>query len=516
MAFVPGNNRKNRLVGTNGPDTIVGLGGDDILSGHGGNDRLFGGAGNDRLDGGRGNDRLFGGTGSDTLLGGTGNDLLDAGPGTYSDFLFGGSGNDTLIGYAGADRLEGGDGDDIIDGGTDNDFISGGAGDNTLIGGPGDDNMVGGAGTLTIFYGGYGADTMFGGDGFNIFHPTLGGPRIDTSGQDFIVFAGMPQADTVVGSSSINAINDVTYETAQAGVVASLSANFTSVSAGEAEGDVFFNIHSLSGSAFDDTLYGSETGSVNLIGEGGNDTLIALHGLNGLYGRDGADKLTGGDGDDFLEPGQGTDTVDGGDGSDIVSYADSLSAVDVSIPDGFFGGGAAGDTVINIESVVGSDFADTLRCGVGGFAGGFAGNDILKGGAALNSTGDGGTLRGHEGADQLHMEYGNTIAVLERDVIDADEIFNFVEGQDKLLIYLSDWDFGTTFDANEFRNLNSIDQPSGAPQFLLGISGTDAVLTYDANGDGDAEVGVATFRLPVFDEVGPGQGQLDIGDFIFI
>lgn len=95
MANINGNNKDNRLVGTQRNDDIEGNGGNDILIGRGGNDDLEGGAGNDILRGGAGNDDLEGGTGNDILDGGSGRNDLE-----------GGAGNDTFIFKKGITEIE--------------------------------------------------------------------------------------------------------------------------------------------------------------------------------------------------------------------------------------------------------------------------------------------------------------------------------------------------------------------------------------------------------------------------
>ncbi|MBD2460260.1 type I secretion C-terminal target domain-containing protein [Oscillatoria sp. FACHB-1407] len=69
-----GNNRANRLRGSQGCDVISGRGGADILIGLNGNDTMVGGAGDDRLHGDAGNDVLTGGVGVDLIWGGAGGD----------------------------------------------------------------------------------------------------------------------------------------------------------------------------------------------------------------------------------------------------------------------------------------------------------------------------------------------------------------------------------------------------------------------------------------------------------
>lgn len=103
MAFIPGTNHNDRLVGTQRDDVIVGRNGDDELRGR---------DGNDVLDGGNGRDRLLGNDGNDLLDGGNGRDYLDGGDGR--DRLLGGNGDDTLVTDGHDRKLDGGRGTDTL------------------------------------------------------------------------------------------------------------------------------------------------------------------------------------------------------------------------------------------------------------------------------------------------------------------------------------------------------------------------------------------------------------------
>ena len=118
--------------------------------------------------------------------------------------------------------------------------------------------------------------------------------------------------------------------------------------------------HSVTGSAFADTLTAANGGSV-LQGLGGNDTLVS---------------------------GPGADTLDGGADTDTASYAAAKAGVTVNL--GLSGqqdtGGAGKDTLISIETLIGSKFNDTLTAGPGGsHIDGGAGNDILVSGPGDDS-----------------------------------------------------------------------------------------------------------------------------------
>lgn len=133
-------------------------------------------------------------------------------------------------------------------------------------------------------------------------------------------------------------------------------------SGGEASGDRYESIENAHGSAHGDKLYGDE-------------------GTNRLVGRDGDDKLFGREGDDTLLGGRGADHLDGGDGRDTAEYDWSTSSVEVDLTTGEGSGGfAEGDTLIDIENLVGSDHDDVLTGDEGAnrlFGG--EGNDVLKG-----------------------------------------------------------------------------------------------------------------------------------------
>ena len=99
-----------------------------------------------------------------------------------------------------------------------------------------------------------------------------------------------------------------------------------------------------------------------------DDRLEGGHGNDRLLGRAGADLLLGGVGGDVLEGGLGADTLDGGDDFDQVTYENSTAGV-VFTPGaatGSFtgsGGDAEGDTILNVEHLVGSHFVDQILGG---------------------------------------------------------------------------------------------------------------------------------------------------------
>lgn len=314
-----------------GHDRISGNQIDNVLSGGGGNDRLDGRAGNDTLVGGDGNDRLFGGAGADILDGGDGRDWLGysgsatgvnvdlstgVSSGGYADgdtvlnieAIVGTVFGDVLTGDGANNFLRGGGGIDTIFGGSGNDFVRGDAGADILDGGLGYDwldyrnsnnsvtvNLETGKGsgghahgdTFTGFeriFGSDFADSLTGDGGANIIRADAGDDYVfGGAGADNI--RGGAGADTMHGFVGVDTLD---YRDSDAGVNVDLATG--AASGGHAQGDVFTGFERIWGSAFDDTLSGSD-------------------GRNTLRGYDGDDILFGSAGEDVLNGGNGTDTA---------------------------------------------------------------------------------------------------------------------------------------------------------------------------------------------------------------
>ncbi|MBO9698484.1 MAG: hypothetical protein J7499_20010, partial [Sphingopyxis sp.] len=205
------------------------------------------------------------------------------------------------------------------------------------------------------------------------------------------------------------------YANATAGVTVDLTISGPQATGG-AGSDTLLNIENLTGSAFDDKLTGD--GGANLLsGGGGNDTLL------------------GGGGDDTLRGGAGDDVLDGGAGYDFVDYNDAKSAVTVSlaVTGPQTTGGSGQDTLIGIEGLLGSTFADVLTGDDGAnklFGGN--GNDTLRGGAG-DDTLDGGNgdniLEGGDGFDTA--DYSQTYYNLNVD-LSQNAVFVISSGRDTL------------------------------------------------------------------------------------
>jgi Ca2+-binding RTX toxin-like protein len=231
---------------------------------------------------------------------------------------------DIIYGHGGDDTINGGDGKDHLDGGAGNDVLNGG--DNN------DDTLVGGEG----------ADVLNGGSGSTYW--------------DYASYAG----------SSIGL---------------TLNLRDTSLSSGEARGEVYNSIEGIIGTAHNDLIIGN--------GE--------------------KHKLLGGAGDDTIIGGSGQEAMDGGDGIDTVAYA--LSGQGVSVSLGAGGGGvndSQSDTWVNFENVVGSNYNDSLSGdGKANYISGGLGNDSLYGSGGDDTLDAGaGTdhMQGGEGSDVYYVD----------------------------------------------------------------------------------------------------------------
>ncbi len=306
------------IIGSSFDDVIVGDANSNPLSGAGGNDVLYGQDGPDAIYGGDGNDELYGGLGVDFLVGDGGfdyarYDLAASGVGVrLNDYRGLGGGwageaaGDTI---ASMDGLVGSYYDDVLAGNDDYNVLHGLDGNDQLHGLLGDDRLLGGNGN-DILWGGGGADYIDGGAGFDIV-------SFDT---------------TITGS-----------------VTARL--DISGANSGDATGDVYVDVEALIGSTFSDTLVGND----------GANTLTGLAGDDKLHGLAGNDTLLGGGGNDQIFGGEGTDYIDGGAGFNYARYdfAGTGVAVDLSTGQGS-AGESAGDFLINIQGLFGSQYADFL------------------------------------------------------------------------------------------------------------------------------------------------------------
>ena len=252
----------------------------------------------------------------------------------------------------------------------------------------------------------------------------------------------------------------------------------------------------------DDTVDGLSSDDV-IDALGGNDTVNGNAGNDTLSGGAGNDILNGGDGDDTLEGGPGADMLDGGPGSDTASYQNSAVAVLVRLHDAraVKFGDAEGDTLANIEHLVGSEYNDILAGdGEDNVLRGGGGHDDLYGGPAGGDDemyGDNGddrifggrgddTLTGGEGNDVLRGGPGEDTIIVDGD--DMDVLYGGPD-KDTFRFFPSDLGGGSirdftngedVIDLTEFTGISSMDDldiVSHGDNVRIELSGTDYLTT---------------------------------------
>lgn len=226
-----------------------------------------------------------------------------------------------------------------------------------------------------------------------------------------------------------------------------------------------------------DTLYGNG-GSDRLDGGGGNDT---------IYGGTGSDTIFSGLGNDYMDAGLGTDTV---------SYANAAGTVIVDLSlttaQNTIGGGT--DTLLNVENLVGSSFADHLV--------GTVGNNVINGAAGtdrvsyVNATAKVTVNLGLAGVQNTGGAGADTLVSIEEligsnfgDVLTGDGGSNaiFSTGGDDVLSGLAGGDLLAGGDGND--TLSGGDGNDS----LIGDAGNDTLhggAGLDIVGYGDAPAGV--------------------------
>ena len=400
------------LTGSNYDDALTGDNNINVILGGDGNDTIIGGLGADNINGGAGIDtssyadstvavtvNLAAGS---TNTGGTAEgDIL-----SLIENLTGSNFNDTLLGDGNANGILGGDGNDTIRAGLGADIINGGAGIDTSSYA---DSAVGV--TVSLVTGSINTGGTAAGDVLTDIENLYGSNFNDifTGDANVNIIYGVAGNDTIIGGLGADTINGgagidtSSYSDSTVGVTVSLVSGAANTG-GSAAGDVLSLIENLTGSNFNDILTGDTTANV----------------------------ISGGLGNDTINGGAGSDNIDGGAGVDTVDYRSSSAAVSVNMNSNVYSGGdAAGDTLVNIENIFGSSFADMLA--------GNTANNIIYGGSGNDSiygVGGNDVLHGGAGVDTFHGGLGNDsfnfTAIAESKNGAFDTILDFTIGQDKI------------------------------------------------------------------------------------
>ncbi|MEM9331060.1 MAG: calcium-binding protein [Pseudomonadota bacterium] len=263
-----------------------------------------------------------------------------------AEVLSGSAADELISGGVADDILDGLGGDDVLFGGAGNDTLNGGEGDDTLFASRGQDTYDGGAGTDTL-------DLRYMEIG-HVVDLTVGELTEQSQGALIQALAsierviGTQDADRIIGDRNANQL---------------FGSDGEDTLSGRGGDDIIFggaDSDTLSGGGGEDTLRGG-SGDDHLTGGAGNDILIGEHGDDVLRGGSGEDALNAGFGDDRLNGGAGGDRLTGGEGIDTATYGNSDAAVAINLQTGDASGGdAEGDVLVQIENLVGTDFADNL------------------------------------------------------------------------------------------------------------------------------------------------------------
>ena len=481
------------IIGTNGPEFIWGYEGDDIIWGLGGDDVILPGTGNNVIDGGDGNDTIdytnyvapwyanLNGVDVD-LAAGTAHkqnhslnpnsdpdanqtdifvNIENVAGSNYNDHLFGDGGWNKLYGWDGNDELHGRGGYDHLEGMDGNDLLDGGEGPDVLDGGDGIDTAYYGSAPSAVnvslesgkgYWGDSAGDTLSNIEnltGSNFDDQLLGDGNNNVldggDGNDYLKGGG--GADKLYGGPG----NDTAaYGDSNVGVYVSLHSG--AAVNGTATGDSFSSIENLTGSYHGDVLEGD--GYVN--------------------------KLQGMDGDDVLQGYGSADTIDGGDGIDTAIYGGSSAGVTIllnNLGTGVGSGGdAQGDTLISIENLRGSNYADTLMGNNdANVLEGWGGNDKLKGSGGADTLIGGlgaDTMYGGPGADKFVLEALGDTGV-KSGSMDIIMDFNLAD-QDKIDVHSID--ANATLPGNQAFTFIEDDAFSAAGQIRYSNNGVDTFI----------------------------------------
>ncbi len=377
----------NAVRGSNFSDSMIGSGNAESFEGRGGNDTIDGLGGIDLVRYER--DPTGPGTFIQNSAGVITATVVNQGVDTLSNIEAIRATNfaDTLdaSAYAGGIQFEALNGDDSMAGGGGNDTLNGGAGTDVV-------SYAGATAGVTVdLAAGTASDGMGGSDTLISIENAIGSAFNDTLGgsADNNQLQGGAGADRLIGGAG----NDVL------------------------DGGVIADFQSTAGFIDVDTVdYGAAAGAVNVNlaagtatdGQGGSDTLI---GIERIVGSAFDDVFTGSGA--FVERyfgGAGNDTIDGGLFNDRAEYGGATAGITVNMTAlGAASGTVTGDasvgtdTLIGVEQVNGTDFADTYTAlgylspsAPGGVSSNF--NEFEGAGGNDSISGNGGTRISYQNA----------------------------------------------------------------------------------------------------------------------
>ncbi len=428
-----------------------------------------------------------------------------------NDILFGTLNADVINGFMGDDTIYGLEDSDRLLGDYGNDFIDGGDGFDTLIGGAGNDNLHGGDGILDVadyqddpsgivanMFDGYGnvTDGWDAGSGYEYtdyldsVEWVIGSHFNDTlnSDSDFIILEGSEGNDTIRGDfyenggetlvsywhDTFDIDGDGTPDAGTKGITINLNDinddGQVLVTDGYGDTDTLSNIQGILGSQRDDTLTGT----------------------NGEHSA-----LAGGQGDDSLNGGSVDFSIPGSDGNAAIYVLDQ-SGVTVELSwDGANLTGTATDgwentdTLSNINSVVGSQYNDTLT--IAQSTDNFSDGIYNYGHWTLNGWGGDDILTGWDGGNnEVRVEYSDS----------PDDVW--------INLFDADLGYGYAYDGwggmDELHHINGVIGSDNNDTILAAggsnrIDGEDEytvdTVSYEQSGSGHIEVNMARYNPEV-------------------
>ncbi len=387
------------------------------------------------------NNTLYAGAGDNVLDGGAGTDTVSyayATAGVTASLASGyttvGSGFDILVSI---ENVTGSNHNDSLTGNSSANVLNGGVGADTLIGGDGSDlYYVDNAGDLIteinanlttggtdLVYSTASAYTLSATNVENLRLLATGTANGTGNALNNTLYAGA--GDNVLDGGA--GTDTVSYAYATAGVAASLASGHATGGSGS---DTLISIENLNGSNYNDSLTGSSStnilnggaGADTLIGGDGSDTYtvdnagdlvtetnadLATGGSDMVYSTlsaytltanvenlrllaSGAANGTGNSLNNTLYAGAGDNVLDGGAGTDTVSWVYATAGVTASLASGHATTGLGSDTLIGIENLSGSNYADNL-----------IGNSLAN---TLNGGGGADMMMGGDGSDIYYVD----------------------------------------------------------------------------------------------------------------
>jgi Ca2+-binding RTX toxin-like protein len=458
-------------LGTNVENGRILSFGEANLTGNSRPNTLYAGVGNNVLDGSTGTDTVSYAYGVSGTTGVTVSLALTSAQDT------GGSASDTLVGIenltgsAYADRLTGNNLDNVLDGGAGVDTMSGGDGSDTYhVRDLGDlvieinaTASTGGIDLVNSYLSSYSLGTnvekgrILSSSAANLTGNSLGN----------VLYAGVGN-NILDGSTGTDTVSYAYGVSGTTGVTVSLALTSAQDTGGSAS-DTLLGIENLTGSAYADRLTGNSRANV-LNGGAGVDTMTGGDGSDTYYVREVGDlvietnatastggidlvrsylssyslgtnvengrihspgdaDLTGNSLGNVLYAGVGNNVLDGSTGTDTVSYAYGVSGttgvtVSLALTSAQATGGSASDTLVGIENLTGSAYADRLT--------GNSAANVLTGGLGKD------LLTGGDGSDTFDF---NTLSEMGLTSDTWDVISDFVPGVDRIDL--------SSLDANE-------------------------------------------------------------------